>query len=263
MRTKYFFIVGAQRSGTSYLYTLLAEHPEIEMAKPLRPEPKFFLRDSLFCRGLDHYENYFSEGKARAWLRGEKSVSYMESEKAARRLAAHFPKAKLLFLLRDPIERAISNYWFSVSHGWETVSMAEAFFHEERRRLDYDPQRVSVSPYAYLSRGRYIDYISMYERYFPIKNMRIVLYEQLVKSVEVIRDIYAFLGANCEFVPSTHHGVVNQGKKPDISLDADLQRYLSDSFAESNLRLAERFGLDLREWGSYEPATNTLQSSLF
>ena len=84
---EHFFIAGAQRSGTSYLYHILAEHPEIEMAKPLRPEPKFFHVDALFERGLDYYRHHFFEGKAGAWLRGEKSTSYMESEKAAGRAA--------------------------------------------------------------------------------------------------------------------------------------------------------------------------------
>ena len=57
--TRHFFIAGAQRSGTTYLYRLLDEHPEIEMAKPERPEPKFFLLDELHARGLKFYENHF------------------------------------------------------------------------------------------------------------------------------------------------------------------------------------------------------------
>ena len=54
--TNHFFIVGAQRCGTTYLYNLLDEHPEIEMAKPVKPEPKFFMKDDLFEKGLDFYK---------------------------------------------------------------------------------------------------------------------------------------------------------------------------------------------------------------
>lgn len=245
---EHFFIVGAQRSGTSYVYHLLAEHPEIEMAKPLRPEPKFFHTDALFERGLQYYENHFFEGKAGAWLRGEKSASYIESEKTAKRIARHFPKAKILFILRDPIERAISNYWFSVSNGLETMPMSEAFLHEEERWLDYDHERVSVSPYAYLRRGRYIERISMYERYFPAESIKIMLFEQFVGSLDLVRDLYGFLGVVSDFIPSTLHQVINKGDKPDTTLSPDLERYLVDYFAESNARLAERFRLDLTEW---------------
>ncbi len=245
---EHFFIAGAQRSGTSYLYHILAGHMEIEMAKPLRPEPKFFHIDALFERGLEYYQKHFFEGKAGAWLRGEKSTSYMESEEAAKRIVSCFPKAKILFLLRDPIERAISNYWFSVNNGLETMPMSEAFLHEEERWLDYDHERTSVSPYAYLRRGRYIDYISMYERYFPAGSIKVMLYEQLIGSVDTVRDLYAFLGVASDFIPSTLHQIINKGDKPDSTLPPDLERYLMDYFAESNARLAERLGLDLAAW---------------
>jgi len=245
---EHFFIVGAQRSGTTYLYQLLAEHPEIEMARPISPEPKFFIADALFEQGLEYYENHFFVGKANAWLRGEKSTSYMESEKAAKRIARYFPKAKILFILRDPLERAISNYWFSVNNGLETMPMSDAFIHEEERRLDYDQQRTSVSPYAYLKRGRYIDYISMYERYFPTEHIKIILYEQFVGSRDLVRDLHVFLGVAPDFTPSTLYRVFNKGDKPNSALPPALERYLLDYFAESNARLAERFGLDLTEW---------------
>lgn len=245
---EHFFIAGAQRSGTSYLYHLLAEHPEIEMAKPLRPEPKFFLIDDLFSRGLEHYARHFFDGKAGAWLRGEKTVSYMESETAARRIARCFPKAKIIFLLRDPVARAVSNYWFSVENGLEKVPMSEAFLHEDERWRNYDHARISGSPYAYLRRGRYIDYISVYLRHFPEEKIGTFLYEQLVASPRLLREVYAFLGVTPDFIPASLNQIVNKTEKPDAPLSPDLKRYLLDYFAESNARLADRFGLDLHEW---------------
>ena len=95
----HFFIAGAQRSGTTYLYYVLAEHPDIEMAQPVRPEPKFFLTDALFERGLAYYHEQFFPGKPGARLRGEKSTSYMESEKAAQRISRSFPDARIVFML--------------------------------------------------------------------------------------------------------------------------------------------------------------------
>jgi len=245
---EHFFIVGAQRSGTSYLYQLLAEHPEIEMAKPLRPEPKFILNNALFDRGLEYYEDHFFGGKGRAWLRGEKSTSYIESEKAAYRLARCFPTSKILFVLRDPVERAISNYWFSVNNGWETLPISEAFLREEKRRLEFDRKSVSASPYAYLKRGRYIEYISMYERYFPGESIKVLLFERLIGSLDLVRDLYVFLGAASDFIPLALHKIVNKGDRPDIPLRPELERYLIDYFAEFNTLLSEHLGLDLAEW---------------
>jgi hypothetical protein len=245
--SEHFFIVGAQRSGTTYLYHILDEHPEIEMAKPVRPEPKFFYLDTLFARGLEFYQKNFFEKKTGIRLRGEKSTTYIESEKAARRIADCFPKAKILFILRDPIERAISNYWFSVNSGLERLPMEQAFMHEAERWLDYDQAKLSGSPYAYLKRGRYIDYVSLYERYFPPESIKVMLYEQLVGSETHIQKLYAFLGVS-DYTPASLTDLVNQGTKPDTSLSPELDCYLKDYFAETNTRLAERLEIPLTEW---------------
>jgi len=244
--SEHFFIVGAQRSGTTYLYQILDEHPQIEMARPVKPEPKFFHLDSLFEKGLDFYENYFFQDGG-ALLQGEKSTTYIESEKAARRIAACYPRAKILMLLRNPIERAVSNYWFSVNNGWETLPIEVAFRQEVERWLDYVPEEISVSPYAYLKRGCYIDYLLMYESYFPAKNIKVMLSEQFIESAGHVAELYAFLGV-ATFTPATLHATVNKGDKPDASLSSELEQYLVDYFAEPNARLAEHLHISLAEW---------------
>ena len=245
----HFFVVGAQRSGTTYLYHLLAGHPEIEMAGPVWPEPKHFLVDCLYERGLEYYENHLFQGKEGAWLRGEKSASYLESEKAAVRVARCFPNAKIVMVLRDPIERAISNYCYSVENGLETLPMSQAFLDEDERWLDYDHDRTSVSPYAYLRRGRYIEYVEMYLRYFPEKSTKVVLFEELVESGDTVRDLCGFLSVSPDAVPSGLRQAINASGRPHTELSSEIRRYLVDYFAEPNARLAERLGLDLSVWG--------------
>lgn len=244
----YFFIVGAQRSGTTYLYRLLVEHPEIEMAKPIKPEPKFFLIDTLFKRGLDYYEKAFFGGKCTARVRGEKSTSYIEVERAASRIGRCFPDARIIFILRDPIERAISNYWFSVKNGLENMPMEEAFLREDERWLDYDPTQTSVSPYAYLRRGRYLDYICMYERYFPRSSILVVIFERLVGKIREVQRIYDFLGVTSNFTPDALDKVVNKGEKSDCKLSHKMERYLVNYFAEPSARLAEHLEINLDVW---------------
>ncbi|MCX6031664.1 MAG: sulfotransferase [Chloroflexi bacterium] len=244
----HFFIAGAQRSGTTYLHHVLAEHPEIEMAQPVRPEPKFFLNDALFGRGLAYYHDRFFSGKPGAWLRGEKGTTYMESAKVAERISQWFPDARIVFIVRDPIERAISNYWFSVNNGLEQAPLEEAFRHEEERWQQYDHARVSTSPYAYLRRGRYVDFIQVYERYFRPDQLLVTLYEQLMENADAIGALHAALGVSAGFVPPSLHRVVNESEKLDATLSPDLEASLVAYYAESNGRLAARFALDLSCW---------------
>lgn len=251
MKDEHFFIVGAQRSGTTYLYNLCAEHPQIEMAKPEKPEPKFFMIDSEFDLGLDHYKRIYFKGKTGALIFGEKSTSYIEVEKAAERISRSFPSARIVFTLRDPVERAISNYWFSVKNGFETLPISDAFLVEEKRRQHYDASKVSVSPYAYLKRGCYIEYIEIYERYFPAYQIHIMIYEQMINSDQPLHDLYSFLGVETTFRPSVLNRVINANDdKPATKLDPTLEKYLREYFAEPTSCLEKRLGRPLTEWKS-------------
>jgi len=245
--TEHFFIIGAQRSGTTYLYHLLDEHPEICMARPLRPEPKFFLKNELYARGLEYYETCYFPDCGQTQLRGEKSASYMESALAAERLATHYPQAKIIILLRDPIERAISNYWFSHNHGLETWPIEKAFWEESSRETPYDPS-VSVNPFHYLRRGRYMDFIDVYDRLFPPEQVCGLIYEQLLGNLSQVQALYRFLGAAATFAPQRLHQASNASQQEDYALSPDLRRFLADYFAEANGRLTARFGFDLRSW---------------
>jgi hypothetical protein len=247
---RHFFIVGAQRSGTTYLYHVLNEHPEIEMAMPVRPEPKFFLNDDLAGRGAAYYDTTFFPGKAGAWQRGEKGTSYIESEKAARQIARTFPDAMILLALRNPIERAISNYWFSVNNGIETEPLDQAFLREGSRREQYDRTQFSVSPFAYLKRGCYIDYITLYERYFPRAQMIILIFEEFTTRLAAIQRLYARLGVAPDFVPPSAGNRINVSEKQDEQiLTPDMRQYLVNYFAGPNARLAEHLVVDLEQWG--------------
>ena len=243
-----FFIAGAQRSGTTYLCHLLDEHPEIELATPLSPEPKFFFRDDLFKLGREYYEKNYFQGKPSARIRGEKSVCYMESETSASRIAQVYPAAKIIFLLRNPIDRAISNYRFSLQNGFESLPMDHAFYQEGERIKNFDPQKISVSPFAYLSRGKYIDYIPVFENYFSQENILIVLLEKLLDKPENLKNIYGFLGVNPDFTPSSLNKIVNSSLGNNEKISKELLEYLKFYFSVANEKLRERYGLDTAIW---------------
>lgn len=234
----HFVIVGAQRSGTTYLYGILDEHPEIEMAKPLRPEPKFFLDDDQYALGLDYYEShFFSDATAR--VRGEKSTSYIESEVAAQRISVTLPDALIVVVVRDPVRRAVSNYRFTVEHGIEDLPPADALRRAASGDRPWDRTRFSVSPFDYLARGRYVDYLERFAAHVARDQMRVLLFEELVADPSVVASLYERLGVDPTVRPSGLGTAVNAANAPDELLEPELETWLRDYFHEPNRRLEE------------------------
>jgi hypothetical protein len=221
------------------------------MAQPVRPEPKFFVTERLYEQGRRFYEESCFSGKPGARVRGEKSTTYMESPVAAERIVGWYPDATLIFVLRDPIERAISNYWFSVNNGLEDLPLEDAFRREDERWQSFNHSQLSTSPYAYLRRGRYIDCLDTYLRYFPAAQLRILLHERLVGNAGAIRELYRALHVAAEFVPPSLGRVINESTKGETGLSDELRTALVEYYAEPNARLAEQFGLDLSCWRSF------------
>lgn len=247
----HFIIAGAQRSGTTYLYQVLDEHPAIEMARPLRPEPKFFLDDALVANGLDYYEQTYFAGKASATHRGEKSTSYMESLRAARNIRRLLPRVTLLFLLRHPILRAISNVEFSIQNGFETLDLEEALSREAERASATAPLATSVSPFAYRARGHYFRYLSEYLSVFDRSQVIVLLHESLVGEKVAIQDLYSRLGVEPGYIPARLHERANESTGPRkhwMQLSRPFRTALVEEFEPSNTKLAEQFGVDIAVW---------------
>jgi hypothetical protein len=249
MSVEHFFVVGAQRSGTTYLYRALDEHPEIEMAKPVRPEPKFFLKSDLSGYTHADYLRLFFDQTRTPRIRGEKSTTYIESETAARQIAQWFPDTRLIFVLREPIARAVSNYHFSRNNSLETLPIEEAFWQEEQRREQYDHSKISASPFAYLKRGRYMDYLNIYRRYFERDQMIILIYESFAGQADALRELYARLGVDDQFVPDSLHQYINRSEdKVEINLSPELIAHMRAYFADSTTALEEFLGQPLTAW---------------
>ncbi len=153
---RHLLVIGAQRSGTTYLQSLLDSHPDITMARPSRPEPKVFCSAEASAKGEQWYrETYFAHA-SREQLLGEKSTSYIEDAAAPARASAMLGEAHVVVMLRDPVERAVSNWRFSTENGLETRPAGGRAAREPDPGDPWDPEATSVSPFAYLERGRYI-----------------------------------------------------------------------------------------------------------
>lgn len=203
----YVSIIGAQRCGTTYLYHLLDEHPQIYMAKPVKPEPKHFIIDDEYRKGKEYYLNkYFSDCGSEIKCIGEKGTSYIEYEKSANRIFSFFDNAKIIIMLRNPVERALSNYFFSVQNKLENRTPEDVFLNRVPAPLvNYS---VSVNPFDYIKRSRYELYLQPYLSNYS-QNVKVIVLEELVDNVKVLSDIYRFLETDNKFIPSSYSKKIN------------------------------------------------------
>jgi hypothetical protein len=264
-----FLIIGGQRCGTSSLYYYLTEHPAILPAST--KEPHFF--DEYFARGQSWYRTQFPtslrKGLGMQVLTGEGTPYYLVYPHAPRRASELVPQAKLIALLRNPVDRAISQYWIERQAGFEKWSFEDAIKGEEERlagelaRMQHDEHYYSHSfrHFSYLTRGIYVEQLQNWLRFYPREQMLILKSEDLYKDPgAVLEQALAFLGVRA----SGHTGHAGRytefrnyrrpskkGYRKQVvppKLDGRLRDYLSDFFEPHNARLYELLGVDFG-WG--------------
>jgi hypothetical protein len=237
------FIIGAQRSGSTYLYHTLDSHPEVAMAHPVRPEPKFFMGDLLCLKDRECYEStYFNNCNPNTLYFGEKSTSYIEDLNAISRIKSFYPGAKFLLILRDPVLRAYSSYRFSVAHGLEDLGFADALLAESSRLQDAT-FTTSVTPYAYRKRGQYIDYINQLLKVLDYEQLKIIIFEEYVGDIGSIQKLYRWLNINDTFMPPSLNEVVNSASvkcEEQAESFKDLALGYQDSISQLELMLGRK-----------------------
>jgi hypothetical protein len=240
---RHFFIAGAQRCATTYLYRMLDQHPDICMARPIRPEPKYFLRDAP--GDMDVYRQALFTRPDAACL-GEKSTSYIERVDAADRIANAIPDATIVFVLRDPVERAISNHRFSVMHGLEPLSFEAALEAEDSR--DAHVEGVSVSPFAYFRRGLYAGQLAAWRDRFPASQIRLLTTEHLVAdTARVMRSLFEHLGVD-PAIPLADIGSPVNATNGSSDVASEVRQRLQQAYRGPNRALADSYGVDISAW---------------
>lgn len=250
MKPPTFIIAGAPRSGTTYLYDLFDAHPAIYMAKPRSPEPKFFLVDEEYAKGEAYYmEKYFTLGIAFRAV-GEKSTNYLENAHVAARIWHMLPDVKLIFVLRQPAERAYSNYLWSCKNGIETCSFEEALALESEREASYEPRFRYARPFSYISRGFYATHLRPYFVQFPADQIMILLFEDLIESpLATSQALFEYLGVESQLdMAFRFDQKVNSARRSTDTMSAAAARYLRDVFMEPNQELAAMIGRNLDSW---------------
>lgn len=271
-RTPDFAIIGAAKAGTSALAIHLAEHPSVFMV-PMK-EIHFF--DRYLDRGTEWYRAQFGAAPAET-IAGEATPVYLGDPETPARMAAIMPDAKLIALLREPVDRAYSHYWM---HRAKRPDTAE--FEDLARREIEGASRPPGHP-DYLALGRYVDQLEVLVRHFPRESVLVLLYEDFrAEPRQIFSEVCRFLGIDDTFEPQSLGQVINPtrrarsermrrlmlrfklGQRLPVGLvrwldernriegyppiDPGLERELREWYAEPNARLAAFLGRDLSTW---------------
>jgi hypothetical protein len=205
-----FLIIGAQRSGTSSLYEYLREHPQL-VSSSLKKEIHFF--DSGAQKATDNYE------KGESWYRAhfprkqhlaaeskifEATPLYLFHPLVPERIFKLAPETKLIALLRNPTDRAISHYFMTRRKNHEDLPMLEAFRQEEERLKKVlkgqDYKNEIFVRYTYKSRGRYREQVDRYLQYFPMQQILLLRSEEFFSDPhETLRQVFDFVGVDAGY----------------------------------------------------------------
>lgn len=268
-----FLGIGVPRAGTTWLHTLLSAHPDVYLPTR-RKEVRFF--DRHYDQGREWYEDFFCgpDEAARYAAIGEISPQYLYDEATPARIAGLVPEAKLIVMLRHPVDRAYSQFGFVVQRRDFRGSFEEFVATRDRA----------------LEMGFYSRYLDRYLQHFDRDRILPVIFEEAVSErSEVRRDLAAFLGVgeagfptstervNPSTVPrfrSLSSAAVKTGRRlrrhhleplVDLAgrlglrrlltsgrrvprLDRELKRSFTEMYAEEFEALERSWGLDLGAW---------------
>lgn len=256
-----FIIIGAQKGGTTSLYYYLIQHPNIRSA--LTKEVEFF--GHHYQRGVRWYraqfptfleKSYVERIQKQPFLTGEASPNYFHYPYAPKRIAQVVPGVKLIALLRNPIDRAYSQYRHNTLRGHEPLSFAETIACDEertreaRREIEEKGHYGYDFRYAYLLRGMYADLLESWFRFFPREQVLVLKSEELyTRPAELFQQTLQFLN-----IPAMNPNRLKEGFKeynkswgsaPKMSTET--RQYLTEFYAPHNTRLYELLDRDF-EW---------------
>lgn len=247
--TPNFLIIGTQRGGTTHLYHVLLGHPQVFPC--IVKEPHYF--DKHYARGSDWYRAHFSpslqqetNGTSADYITGEATPCYMFRQEAPGRIHSSMPETKLIVLLRNPVDRAVSQYRLARRWGTEPLSFEEAIEIELEFIRNYEsptgatesPATVNA-PRSYVARGLYADQLRRWMTYFPSDQLLILQSEHLYRDAgRVVSDVTDFLGLSGWEPDLTYRG----RKLAQVSVSQDVLQELEAFYRPHNQDLYELLG---------------------
>lgn len=198
-----FLIIGAAKSGTTSLHEYLRSHPSVFL--PKYKEMRFFCPEEHGAISETVYRKLFAGAKAHQVI-GETAGGYLRAPEAPERISAFLGRdTKIIAILRNPVDKALSFWRHNTREGWEQRSFAAAIRSEELAQPDPDFSRktgLRIANVSYLASARYSAHLERYFRVFPAGNIRIYFYEEFFQpGLPQWRDLCAFLEIDPGFVP--------------------------------------------------------------
>jgi len=176
-------VIGAQKCGTSVLHYYLSLHPEVSMSKP--KELNFFIEERNWPRGLDWYKAQFD---AEATVRGEASPNYTafpQHEGVPERMHSVVPEAKLIFMVRDPLERIAAHWVHNYAKRREKGTLAETLAHPNT---------------SYVNRSKYAMQLERFLALYPKQQVMVFQQSELrLQRMETLRKVFEFVGVDPDF----------------------------------------------------------------
>jgi Sulfotransferase domain len=248
-----FIVAGAQKSGTTALYHFLRKHPRIVV--PDRKEMHFFDDEEVFSHAVDYemlHRHFRPTGSptrlpfamARQAITGESTPSYLYWRPAMERIWNYNPKIKLVFLLRNPIDRAFAHWNMQRFKGREPLDFMEAL-KEEKKRIA-QPLSLDSRRFAYIDRGFYSEQLERVFKFFPREQVRAIKFEDFQrKKQQAMNSIFQFLGVDpLPKVRDKDRNVVPYERE----MTAEERRYLYAVFGWDISKLEEMLGWDCSDW---------------
>lgn len=244
-----FIVIGAQKSGTSSLHSYLSQHPQLISAST--KEVHFFDGDTeprkdSFAQGKAYYQNHFPlKWKVIDCQTFEATPSYLFDPIAPKRISDLIPNVKLIAILRNPTESAISHYFHEKRKGNEPLPLMEALQAEEKRlkpALDGKHYRDHIlRTKSYKSRGIYYEQLKRYFEHFSKDKIFITSSEQFFENPgNILRQIFQFIGVDSDYtIKNLQPRTVGKNKN---QISPEVFDYLNDYFWTYNHLLYELLG---------------------
>lgn len=235
-----FLVIGAQKSGSTSLFNYLSLHPQVLPAV----QKEIFYFNNEYSRGENWYRQFFplrSMLRRGGALTGEASTTYLNSPECAIRVRELIPDAKLIAVLRDPVERAISHYFHRRRTGRETRSLEDVFCPKFFCALQADSP-LPAEDKLYFERGLYADHLCGWLEVFPSAQLKVVKAEDMFKDVNLILNhLHDYLGLKSHSLEQ--HRTFNPGQDKS-HVPSSIRDDLRCAYSEANLKLVELLGSD-------------------
>lgn len=226
-----FIIVGASKSGTTSLFFNLSQHPQV--LPPHKKEINFFNHN--LASGVPWYLAQFPAiADNKQFITGEASPLYIYNQQARTRMKQLFPNTKIIVMVRNPVDRTISEYYHAVNHAIEKRTLTEIIA-RETELLATKPRSELLQNFGYLLNSIYIDNIVKWQTDFSPENTLIIESEAFFQQTdEVMQQTWQFL--ELPAIASSEHICYNVGSYPPVSPKTKQQ--LQEFFAPYNQELA-------------------------